>query len=356
MKIVQVESWKESVTLSTPYTIAFKTIDAVELIFVRLTTENGLVGVGSASPSEQVTGESVDQCVAALSPERLESLVGCDARRLGELCERVRRDYVETPAAHAALDMALHDLFTQHLGLPLVDFLGRCHDGLATSVTVGIQSVEKTLEETRNYVGQGFRCLKLKLGHSFDEDEERLRKLREEFGLELLIRVDANQGYSVDETLRLEQLADRFALELIEQPMAADAIDPMREFPESLRRRLAADESLLNEQDALRIVSAPPACGIFNIKLMKCGGVSPGLRIASIALAANCEVMWGCNDESIVSIAAALHVAYASPATKYIDLDGSLELSRDPASGGFEIREGRMYLTDQPGLGVTLER
>ena len=65
--------------------------------------------------------------------------------------------------------------------------------------------------------------------------------------------------------------------------------------------------------------------------------------------------MWGCMDESRVSIAAALHVAYASGRTRYLDLDGSFDLARDPAAGGFELRDGRLYLGDEPGLGVRLE-
>ncbi|MCB0841538.1 MAG: dipeptide epimerase, partial [Bacteroidetes bacterium] len=95
------------------------------------------------------------------------------------------------------------------------------------------------------------------------------------------------------------------------------------------------------------------ASGIFNIKLMKCGGIHQALRIAEVARLAHCDLMWGCNDESIVSIAAGLHVAFSCPHTKYIDLDGSLDLATDVVSGGFVIREGVMYLTDKAGLGVT---
>jgi L-alanine-DL-glutamate epimerase-like enolase superfamily enzyme len=94
------------------------------------------------------------------------------------------------------------------------------------------------------------------------------------------------------------------------------------------------------------------ACGIFNIKLMKCGGVRPALRIATIAEIAGIELMWGCMDESIISISAALHAALASPATRYLDLDGSLDLARDVVSGGFVLQDGFLSTSDAPGLGV----
>ena len=85
---------------------------------------------------------------------------------------------------------------------------------------------------------------------------------------------------------------------------------------------------------------------------MKCGGIWPALRIAAIAETAGVSLMWGCMDESRISIAAALHAAFASPATRYLDLDGSLDLARDVVSGGFTLENGVMRTLDVPGLGV----
>ncbi len=354
MKIREVQTRSEVIELSRPYTIAYATRSEVELFFVTLVGDDGTVGVGSASPSEKVTGESVASCRSALEPAGLDWLVGAEVGEIGTLCRRLRRELPRNPAARAALDIALHDLLTRSLGVSLVDYLGRCHDGLLTSVTVGITSVEQTLEDARSYLSDGFRCLKIKLGQSYEEDERRLHALREAIGGEIPVRVDANQGYDVAETLRLGALAERLDLELLEQPLPKDRVDLMRGLPDGLRARIAADESLQSEADALSLAAPEAACGIFNIKLMKSGGVSPGRALAAIGEAGGRRVMWGCNDESVVSIAAALHVAYASPGTAFLDLDGSLELSRDPARGGFEIRDGRMFLTGGPGLGVTL--
>ena len=87
---------------------------------------------------------------------------------------------------------------------------------------------------------------------------------------------------------------------------------------------------------------------------MKCGGIHAARRIAAIAGTAGVELMWGCMDESVVSISAALHAAFSSPATRYLDLDGSLDLARDVADGGFHLEDGVMRTLDAPGLGVTL--
>ena len=354
MKITRIETHQRAVELTRPYTIATRTISAVELFFVRIGID-GLSGHGSASPAENVTGESYAACGAALA-DGLGWLEGRDPRHLGALCRELKRRLRQTPAARAAVDMALYDLFAQILGVPLVDVLGRCHDALPTSITVGIQSTEQALAETEEYLGRGFRCLKVKVGLDLEEDLERLRKLRELAGPEVAIRVDANQGYDPEQARRFHQATSGLDLELIEQPLPAAAIAEMRALPGELRRRVAADESLLGEEDALALAGSPTACGIFNIKLMKCGGVSSALAIATIAEAAGVELMWGCNDESEISIAAALHAAYACSMTRYIDLDGSFDLATDPAAGGFAIEDGALRILDRPGLGPTMSR
>ncbi len=352
MNIERVEASRRDVELSRPYTIATKTISAVELMFLRIVTDDGRVGLGSASPAENVTGESTTACWQALDDDQLDWLLGRDPRHLGALCRHAKQHMRSTPAARAAVDIALHDLFGQIVGVPLVDILGRCHTALPTSITLGIQSSEDALTETEEYLGRGFRCLKVKIGLDLEADIERLTKLREFVGGDVLIRVDANQGYSLAEAQRFHQATSGLAIELVEQPLPPHADDAMRTLPDELRRIIAADESLLSEEDAASLVQSPAACGIFNIKLMKCGGISSALGIAQIAEATGVELMWGCNDESAISIAAALHAAYACPTTRYIDLDGSFDLARDPAKGGFVVENGVLRIPPAPGLGI----
>jgi len=134
--------------------------------------------------------------------------------------------------------------------------------------------------------------------------------------------------------------------------LKAKAVAEMKQLPEEIRKVIAADESLISPKDAIELIKPPSASGIFNIKLMKCGGVSQALKIADIAALEGVDLFWGCNEESIVSITAALHAAFACANTKYIDLDGSLDLGRDVVKGGFILKDGVMYCNDKPGLGV----
>ena len=351
-KIRKIAVWCADLANTKPYTIAFKTVDQVRNAFVEITLENGLTGIGSGNPSEYVVGESLDQCIRALDESNLEFLIGRDIREVQQLLFEVNAKLPDNPSARAALDIALHDVFTKYLQVPLVKYLGQKMHALPTSNTIGIKNVEETLKEAADYIQRGFKVLKVKLGKHLPEDIERLVKLRERFGYDIVIRIDANQGYNLKETIDFFYQAQDLRIELIEQPLPAKAVNDMKGLPVEIKNIIAADESLITPKDALELVNFSIAAKIFNIKLMKCGGVSQALKIADIAQLANVDLFWGCNDESVVSITAALHAAYACANTKYIDLDGSLDLGKDEVSGGFILRDGFMYCSDKPGLGV----
>lgn len=351
-KIKDIKVWDADLGNNRPYTIAFKTVDQVRNAFVEITLDDGTVGIGSGNPSEYVVGESLTQCLAALQQENLAFLVGRDIREFQQLTFEVWKKFPANPSARAALDIALYDVFTKFLDVPLVIFLGQKIKSLPTSNTIGIKNVEETLKEADEFIGMGFKILKVKLGKDIAEDIERLVKLREKFGNDVVIRIDANQGYSVDQTIEFYKKTKGFDIELIEQPLPAKAVADMKALPDEIKMKIAADESLITPKDALALVKPPFAAGIFNIKLMKCGGVSQGLKIADIAAHEGVDLFWGCNDESIVSITAALHTAFACANTKYIDLDGSLDLGNDVVKGGFILKDGVMSCSDKPGLGV----
>jgi L-Ala-D/L-Glu epimerase len=355
MKIRSVDAWLEQFPLTRPYAIAGQPpVTEVENVLVRIETEDGVVGLGAGSPGEHVTGETIAASHAALSAANLDWLRGRDLRTLPALCREAEEMFPRTPAARAAVDIALHDAASRGAGVPLADLLGRSHDALPTSITIGIKSLGETLAEADEYLGRGFRILKLKIGDALEQDLECVAKLRERVGARAAIRVDANVGYSIQETAVFFERTSPWDIEFVEQPVPRESFAQVRILPLAWKARIAADESLLGEGDALTLAgpAGDPACGIFNIKLMKCGGVRPALRIATIAETAGIGLMWGCMDESRISIAAALHAAFASPATRYLDLDGSLDLARDVVGGGFTLEDGVMRTTDEPGLGV----
>lgn len=353
MRLARVEVTPHRVPLTRPYTIASGSTDAVELLALRLESDSGLAGFGAASPEESVTGESFAACAAALAPERTAELLGRSLAEFGAVAAEIERLWGATPAAAAALDMALHDLRARALGVPLVELLGRVHTALPTSVTIGILPLDATLAEAAEHVGHGFRALKLKVGADLAGDLERIARVREQVGPGVAIRIDGNEGFAPAEVPRLLAQARALDVELVEQPSpAAEDAELVRRVPES--DLLVADESVHDAADALRFCRRGRPYSGFVVKLMKCGGVTPARRLSAVAESAGLDLMWGCMDESVIGIAAALHAALATPATRWLDLDGSFELARDPARGGFALVDGMLTTLPAPGLGVEL--
>ncbi|MEY2808409.1 MAG: hypothetical protein RIR65_2826 [Planctomycetota bacterium] len=344
MRIDACELWFERAPLTRPYSIAYESVDSVELCYVRLASGRH-AGHGCASPIPEVTGEDIAGCRAALERAAEELRAGRPAT--AALAGR--------PAAAAAIDMALHDLRARSVGKPLAAILGRVHAPLPTSITIGIKpALADVLEEAREFLGRGFRSIKLKIGLDLDEDLERVAKLRELAGARTTLTIDANQGFRPADLPRLFRALDEHDIAFLEQPLPPAFDDECARLPERDRARLALDESLLSPDDARAHATARRA-GIFNIKLMKCGGPTPALEIARVAHEHGVALMWGCSDESRLGIAAALHAALASPATRHLDLDGHLDLARDLGRGGFEIVDGALVPGDGPGLGVEVD-
>ncbi|HEX6810037.1 MAG TPA: dipeptide epimerase [Planctomycetota bacterium] len=351
MNIRAIELQPATVALTRPYALATWATDAVDMVRVRIEAGDGACGLGAASPQPEVTGETTEQCLAAL--RGVEALLrGRSFARPAELDDLLRREWPDAPAARAAIDMALYDLQGKAAERPVVDLLGRVHRALPTSITIGVCDVEPTLAQAREYLGRGFRVLKVKVGADLELDVERLARLRELVGRDLPLLADANMGYTAAQLAAFLQRTRAFGLRLVEQPLPRELASAQCTLPAHDVERLVADESMHDPADARRLAQQPRAFGVFNIKLMKCGGITPALDIARIAAGAGVGLMWGCMDESVIGIAAALHAAFACEATRHLDLDGSLDLSRDFGAGGFVLEDGLLRTLDRPGLGV----
>lgn len=353
MKIKKLHAYKRCLPITRPYTITRNTFTEANIVFFEIELENGITGIGSSSTDKNVVGECADDTLSNLDSQTIGCLLKQDIRHFQSLIQKCRAEFAKFPGTQAAIDIALHDAFCKYIGISVLDFYGRHHEKLRTSVTIGIRNVTDTLLEAQEYFERGFRALKVKTGLDPEEDVERLIRLREKFGNHFDIRVDANTGYSLEQLKMFLERTKSLEIELVEQPMLPGMEDELLKLSPEQREKLAADESLKDARSALSLASTKPY-GIFNIKLMKCGGLKGAFEIANIAQQARISLFWGCNDESIVSITAALHAAYACANTRYIDLDGSLDLAEDLVRGGFELRDGLMLPFEKPGFGFEL--
>jgi L-alanine-DL-glutamate epimerase-like enolase superfamily enzyme len=295
---------------------------------------DGYEGIGEATPVDRY-GESVESVIAYFDahppagddPYRLESLLhpGVPA------------------AARAGLDLALHDLIGKQLGKPLYALLGldpACAP--PTSFTIGIAGPDETLRKVAE--AAHYPILKVKLGAGTpSEDVEMVAAIRARYGGAL--RIDANEGWSVDDAIAILGELQRYEIQFCEQPVAAGNPHWLRAIRDRVSIPIVADE------DCCVAADLPALYGCIdgvNVKLAKTGGIRGALATIHTARAMGLKVMIGCMIESAIAASAAAHV---SPLADWADLDGPLLISRDPFTGvGYD--RGKLVIPDAPGLGV----
>ena len=299
---------------------------------------DGLIGRGEAAP---IARYGQDAASAARAAEAMAAQID-DPRTFDSAAARAA--VAGEPAAEAAVDMALRDLAGKRLGAPLYELMGIDASSMPpTSFTIGMDTPDVVEQKVRE--ATEFEVLKVKMGA--DDDRLVLETVRSM--TDCPIRVDANEGWTLEDALsRLEWLQE-LGVELVEQPLPADQLAEMRELKKKSPLPLFADESVARAEDIPRLAEAFDG---INIKLMKCGGVGEAMRMIHVARAHGLKIMLGCMVETSLAITAAAHIA---PLVDYADLDGNLLITNDPFVGA-EVREGQLVLPSGPGLGVRERR
>lgn len=353
MKITAVEAWPVAMRLLTPYTIAYETVSETTNVFLRIETSGGVCGFGCAAPDSAVTGETPATVMKCITEDVATLLKGQDPLRLAWHIHRLVPALSIHPAAMAAVDMALYDILGKVANLPVWQILGGYRKAIKTSVTVGIMPVKESVEAAREWIRQGFLCLKIKGGKNLANDVERILRIREAVGKGIKLRFDANQGYTVKDALTFVRETRHAGIELLEQPTPSMKPDLLGRITTRVPIPVMADESLMSLRDAFRLARRA-LVDMVNIKLMKVGGILEALQIDAVARSANLEVMIGCMDEAGLGIAAGLHFALSRSNVAYADLDGHLGLEGDPSHDAVVIRKGILYPQEKPGLGFDL--
>ena len=280
-------------------------------LFIKINTNGPHCGWGCAAPDMEVTGESAESVMLAFNDVIEPYLRGQDPFMHALLLEELKIKLKAQPSALAMVDIALYDLIGKKAGEPVYRLLGGYKVRIPTSVTVGILPLEETLKKAQEWRDRGFFILKIKGGINVAEDIEKIIKLREMVGKKIEIRFDANQGYTVEESVRFINETKKVGLELLEQPTNKNNSDLLKQVSNQVSVPVMADESIMTLKDVFHLTSNN-CTDMINIKLMKVGGISEAIRINSVAKAAHVETMIGCMDESAMGIAAGLHFALAS--------------------------------------------
>lgn len=352
MKITEITMKKAEFAFDKPFEIAFAVLYGFETMVLRIETDEGITGYGEAGPLEYVTGDNLDTCMV-IAKEFRKQLIGKDPTAIQQIHTIMDRMYHGHTAVKAAIDIACYDIAAKKAGLPLYRYLGGDDPEIESDVTIGINTPEAMAEDCLSWKEKGFRILKIKLGHDIASDAKRISAIRKAVGNDVILRVDANQGWSVKDTLQIAPLLSDLKIELIEQPVRDHDFEGLKEIRMNTELPVAADESCHLPHDALRLASMR-ACDGMNIKLMKCGGIERAIRINAIAEAAGLFCMLGCMGESVIANTAAMHVAAAYRNISKIDLDITFFSHCDWITGGFTSEGGKITLSEEPGIGITV--
>jgi L-alanine-DL-glutamate epimerase-like enolase superfamily enzyme len=269
----------------------------------------------------------------------VESIDGLDPP---ELWQRVHELIPDEPFALCALDQAAHDLWGKQQAAPVYKLWGLSTDQMPVSnFTIGIDRIVRMVAKLNEV--PDWPVYKIKLGTP--DDLQIVRELRRH--TDALFRVDANCGWSVAETIENSHLLKELGVEFIEQPLPADDRDGARQVYQDSGLPIIADESCITESDVEQCADC--FHGV-NIKLVKCGGLTPARRMISQARELGLKVMVGCMTESTVGISA---IAQLLPLLDYVDMDGAALLAQDIAKG-VTVDRGICHFAIENGTGVTL--
>lgn len=330
-------SWKEySLPFRYPFTISKGTKTHQPTLIVSL-EHLGHRGYGEAPAITyyDVTTEKMAALLAFKKPF-VEKFALTDPERYWHYLHHL---IPASPFLVCALDIAGWDLFGKMNRVSLMDYWGlKADKAPLTDYTLGIDSIDTMIAKMKE---KPWPIYKIKVGTAYDL--EMVQRLREQ--TDAVFRVDANAGWSLEEALRIIPQLKELGVELVEQPLAKDNWEGMKRLFAESPLPLIADESCVSEQDVERCQGH--FHGI-NIKLTKCSGITPALRMIRSAREKSLSVMVGCMNESTVGSAA---IAQLAPLIDYMDMDGPLLLAEDLASG-LDYNLGKVTVSGKPGLGI----
>jgi len=328
----------KDLALKHTFTIAHQSRDFQDTLIVKL-ENNGYYGLGESTtnPFYGMTIANMSECLEKFKPV----VENSGWKNPEELWELGREVFAENPFAQCSLDIAAWDIYSKQQGKKLYELLRL--DPMAipkTNFTIGIDSIGKMVSKMKEI---DWPIYKIKLGTP--DDMEIIRELRKH--TQAVFRIDANCAWTADQAINYSEELKKLGVEFMEQPLAKDDLEGMKEVFKYSRLPVIADESCIVESDVKKCF------GLFhgiNIKLVKAGGITPGLRMINEAKSLGMKTMVGCMTESSIGISAIAHIAAL---LDYVDMDGAMLLSNDPAIG-VQISPEKVIFPDRNGIGAEL--
>lgn len=337
---MKLETHYYTLELKDTFRISHHSRDVQRTLIVEL-SDGEFTGYGEAAATSyyNVTVEGISEAIKANELLILENI----HKTPEELWEIINPHIKHNSFAQCALDIAMHDLHGKRKGLPLYKLWGLELNKLPLSnYTIGIDSVEKMVQKMKEFP---WPLYKIKLGTP--EDVSIVRELRKHTNA--VFRIDANCAWTAQEAIENSRILKDLGVEFLEQPLPTLDLEGMAEVHKKAVLPVIADESCIHESDVGK------CAGYFdgiNIKLTKCGGLTPARRMITEARNLGMKVMVGCMTESTVGISAIGHLL---PLLDYVDMDGGMLIKNDIADG-VKVQDEKTYFPDRNGTGAELRR
>ena len=353
MKVTQTEIYKLTIPME-PFVIATEVSYVAQNTFIRIHTDGGITGVGECSAFPMLVGETQNTCFE-VAKDLARIIKNKDPLLIVERMNELHNHIAFNSTIKSAFDLALHDLAAKAVNKPLYKFLGGAKKSIQTDLTIGIGSPAKMADTAMEFVRNGVKIIKIKLGKNGKEDIDRVRMIREAVGGTLTLRIDANQGWNFEEAVTTLQALAAYRIQFCEQPIHHHYDYLLPELRKKSPIPLMADESVFNHHDARRLIEAS-ACDYINIKLAKSGGLLEARRIAELAQEHKIPCMIGGMLESRLALTAKVHFAMSHNNIEFYDLDTCLLGHKiDPVIGGARYNNYYLEIPDDPGIAADID-
>lgn len=353
--ITKVDIFKISIPLIAPFITSLGKDDAAANVLVKIYTDKGLIGFGECSPYMPINGESQDTCFA-VGQYFAKALKGKNALDITGCIEIMDAIIYSNNSIKSAFDIALYDIAAQDAQVPLYKYLGANNDKIITTdYTVSIGEPAKMAADALKIKEQGYPAIKVKLGKVGTEDVLRIKMIREAVGDTIPLRIDANQGWNVEEAITTLNALAKYDIEHCEEPIPRWDFMKLEKVKNASPIPIMADECCGDHHDAERLI-ALNACQYINIKLGKSGGIFKALKIARMAEAAAVKLQVGAMLESRLAMTAFAHFSLCSDNIVHFDFDTALMFKEDMVTGGLQYKKsGIIEVPTTNGLGATIE-
>ena len=329
------------------------------IVVVRMTDQDGNVGWGEAGPSRRWSAETTESCASSIREYLAPALVGHDIFDIAGAHARMNRELATgldpgQPIAKCALDLALHDLVCRRLGISLQSWLGAKRlDRVRLARLVSAATPEEAAVLARKGVDEGYQGFKVKVGHHKHLDLEIVRAVVEA-APGCYVWADANQGYVLEEAIRMARALERLGVPLFEQPVPMSDVYAMKKLLSASSITIGLDEAAIGIPFVIELIRRE-AVECLAIKVSKVGGIHYARQMCDLALNAGLKLIGSGLQDAPIGFAASVHLFAAYGMTDPVDLNGPQFIADDYLAAPFPVERMTALVPSAPGLGIAID-